>query len=324
MTKTENLECPEFEHVTVLLHETIVALDIKPDGKYLDCTTGGGGHSFEIAKRLNSGRLFCFDRDTSALKAAKIRLGDYSESVTFINANFADMADYGIVDIDGIVMDLGVSSHQLDTAERGFSFHEDAPLDMRMDASVSSDKNNENASAITAETIVNSYNEDELLRILYEYGEEKHARSIVKGILHERESSLIQTTGQLAEIIRSNVPLSYRNKKNPCRKTFQALRIEVNDELGSLSRGLESGFAALKSGGRLAVITFHSLEDRLVKKAFAELASGCDCPKELPLCVCKKSPKAISVTRKPIVPTQSEIENNRRSRSAKLRVIKKV
>jgi 16S rRNA (cytosine1402-N4)-methyltransferase len=299
----------EFNHISVLLNETIDLLGIIPGGLYADCTTGGGGHSYEIARR--GGRLICFDADAQAITAAKSRLLGYD--VRFINDNFASIEDYDLPPIDGILMDLGVSSYQLDTPERGFSFHEDAPLDMRLSSTGKS-----------AFDIINDYPADRLTEILYEYGEEKYARRIVSAIIAARETADIKTTGELAEIIRCNVPLSVRNAKNPCRKTFQAIRIEVNDELGSLAKGLDTGFALLKPGGRFAVITFHSLEDRMVKKKFAELMAGCDCPKNLPLCVCGKSAKASAITRKPLVAGQAELDANRRARSAKLRVIEKI
>ncbi|MCL2754182.1 MAG: 16S rRNA (cytosine(1402)-N(4))-methyltransferase RsmH [Oscillospiraceae bacterium] len=312
------MEKTTFNHRSVLLHETIALLDIKGGGLYVDCTTGGGGHSAAIAAKLAEyggakGKLICFDRDASAITAAKSRLSQY-KNIEFINANFADMAEYDICGADGVVMDLGVSSHQLDTAERGFSFHEDAPLDMRMNAE----------DALSAYNIVNEYSQEDLTRILFEYGEEKHARAIARGIIRRRELSPVTTTGELAEVIRTNVPLSYRNAKNPCRKAFQAIRMEVNDELPSLERGLQAAFAALKSGGRFAVITFHSLEDRLVKRTFAGFAQGCDCPRELPLCVCGKRPKAAHVTRKPVEPGEGELADNRRARSAKLRAVEKL
>jgi len=299
----------EYNHISVLLNETIDLLNVRPDGLYIDCTTGGGGHSKAIADKLTAdGRLICFDADSTAIEVCKQRF-----NARFINDNFANMADYGIENADGILMDLGVSSHQLDTAERGFSFHEDAPLDMRL-----------SNAGISAMEIVNDYPTDRLMEILYEYGEEKYARGIVTAIVKARETAPIKTTGELAEIIRCNVPLSVRNAKNPCRKTFQAIRIEVNDELGNLAKGLDSGFDILVKGGRFAVITFHSLEDRLVKKKFAEFTAGCDCPRSLPICVCGKTPKAMHITRKPIAPSGAELEANRRARSAKLRVIEKL
>jgi 16S rRNA (cytosine1402-N4)-methyltransferase len=304
----------EFKHISVLLKETTESLDIKPGGLYIDCTTGGGGHSLAIAEK--GGRLICFDADLSAVAAAETKLADYVKDgrVRFVNANFGRLSDYVNEQADGILMDLGVSSHQLDTAERGFSFREDAPLDMRLNP----------ADGVSAYDIVNGYPADRLTEILFEYGEEKYARRIVQAVIAARNAAPIETTAQLAELVRCNVPLSVRNAKNPCRKTFQAIRIEVNDELGNLERGLESGFRLLKTGGRLAVITFHSLEDRMVKRKFAELTAGCDCPRNLPLCVCGKSPQAEAVTRKPIVPSESELQSNRRARSAKLRVAEKL
>ncbi|MCL1831862.1 MAG: 16S rRNA (cytosine(1402)-N(4))-methyltransferase RsmH [Oscillospiraceae bacterium] len=307
-----------YKHTTVLLRETIDYLAIKPDGHYVDCTLGGGGHSAAIADKLDfadGGKLTCFDMDIAAINAARAnpKLSKLS-GVTLIHGNFSELAGHELQDLSGIVMDLGVSSHQLDTPERGFSFHDDAPLDMRMGDSA----------ILTAYDVVNDYSEGELTRILYEYGEEKYAKSIARGIVRARGHAPLKTTGELAEVIKQNVPLSYRNAKNPCRKAFQAIRIEVNDELGSLTVGLQSGFAALSAGGRFAVITFHSLEDRLVKRTFAEFTAGCDCPKSLPLCVCGKTPRAIQVTRKPVEPSAAEIEGNRRARSAKLRVIEKL
>jgi 16S rRNA (cytosine1402-N4)-methyltransferase len=300
-----------FNHTTVLLRETIDALEIKPDGLYVDCTTGGGGHSAAIAERLTTGRLICFDVDDSAIRAARERLSGFG-NIEFIKANFSQMPEFAVSGVSGIVMDLGVSSHQLDTAERGFSFHEDAPLSGAMRMS------NE---GISAYDLVNDYSADDLTRIISRFGEEKHARSIARGIAAARP---LNTTGELAEVIRTSVPISYRNEKNPCRKTFQAIRMEVNHELWHLQHGLNAGFAALKAGGRLAVITFHSLEDRMVKQTFAAFAAGCDCPRELPLCVCGKEPQAVLVNRKPIIPDDAEITANRRARSAKLRVIEKL
>jgi 16S rRNA (cytosine1402-N4)-methyltransferase len=303
----------DYNHISVLLHETVDLLDVKSDGLYVDCTTGGGGHSAAIAERLGErGRLICFDVDETAIQAAEKRLCRY-KNVTFINDNFAEMDKYVTEKADGIVMDLGVSSVQLDTADRGFSFHESAPLDMRMG----------NKTPKSAYDVINEYSESELVRLLYEYGEEKYARSIVRGIIKQRQSSPVTTTDELAEIIRCNVPVSYRNAKHPCRKTFQAIRIEVNDELAVLEKGLNTGFELLKSGGRLAVITFHSLEDRIVKRKFAEFAAGCDCSRKLP-CVCGKQPRAAHVTRKPVIADTAELEQNRRARSAKLRVTEKL
>ncbi|MDR0196749.1 MAG: 16S rRNA (cytosine(1402)-N(4))-methyltransferase RsmH [Oscillospiraceae bacterium] len=301
-------------HRPVLLTQCVAALDIKPRGVYIDCTVGDGGHSAKIAERLdfaNGGGLICVDRDKEAIDAARARLSEYP--VVLINANFADMANYILTDADGVLMDLGVSSRQLDDAERGFSFHKDAPLDMRM-----------GGAGLSAYDVVNGYTEEKLTKIFFEYGEEKYARGITRGIIAAREISPVKTTGELAEIIRRNVPVSVREAKNPCRKTFQAIRIEVNDETGSLSKGLSAAFGLLNAGGRLAVITFHSLEDRMVKNAFREYTSGCDCPGDFPICACGKTPKAKSVTKKPIVPSEDEIEASRRARSAKLRVIEKI
>lgn len=307
----------EFSHIPVLLDECIEGLDIKPDGTYIDCTTGGGGHSFEIAKKLDfkKGRLICFDQDKEALTSAKDKLKDFS--ALFINANFKEIAneleERGITGADGILMDLGVSSYQLDNKDRGFSFHEDAPLDMRM-----------SGEGLSAFDVVNLYETSELERVLFQYGEEKYARGIVKGIEKARGQAPIKTTGELAEIIRNNVPLRVRNEKNPCRKTFQAIRIEVNDELGALKSGIEAAFKLLRKDGRLLIISFHSLEDRIVKNMFRNFCTGCTCPSGFPICVCGKIPKAELVNRKPLTAGEREHENNNRSRSAKLRIIKKI
>ena len=305
----------EFSHKSVLLEESIEGLNIKPDGIYVDCTTGGGGHSLEIAKRLTAGRLICFDQDGEAIEAAKKRLEGYSP--VFVTRNFAEMrealAALDIYEVDGILMDLGVSSYQLDNRERGFSYHDDAPLDMRM-----------SGSGVSARDVVNEYDGDRLAKILYLYGEEKYAPSIVKGIVKAREQQPIETTSQLAEIIKANVPQKARKEKNPCRKTFQAIRIEVNRELEVLEQGLAEGFDILKSGGRMAIITFHSLEDRTVKNAFKEYCTGCTCPPEFPVCVCGKKPRAELVNRKPVTASEAELISNPRSRSAKLRIIEKL
>lgn len=305
----------EFSHKSVLLKESIEGLNIKPDGIYADCTAGGGGHSFEIAKRLGSGKLICFDQDKDAIAAAKERLKDFSP--VFVNRNFAEigqaLSELGISGLDGILMDLGVSSYQLDNRERGFSYHDDAPLDMRMSGSGES-----------ARDVVNEYDEEDLVRILQLYGEEKYARSIVRGIVKQRAISPIETTRQLAEIIKNNVPSKVRNEKNPCRKTFQAIRIEVNRELEALEKGIADGFELLNSEGIMAIITFHSLEDRIVKNAFREYCTGCTCPPEFPVCVCGKTPKAALVNKKPIIASDEELRDNPRSRSAKLRILKKI
>lgn len=305
----------EFSHKSVLLDESIEGLNIKPDGIYIDCTTGGGGHSLEIAKKLHGGKLFCFDQDKEAIEAAKKRLWEYSP--IFVTRNFAEMGEaiteYGVNSVDGILMDLGVSSYQLDNRERGFSYHDDAPLDMRMSGEGES-----------AENVVNEYSLEELVRIIRLYGEEKYALGIARGIVQAREQSPIKTTSQLAEIIKANVPAKVRKEKNPCRKTFQAIRIEVNRELEVLEKGLQTGFELLSKGGRMAVITFHSLEDRIVKNNFKEYCTGCVCPPEFPVCVCGKTPKAVLVNKKPVIAGEKELEENPRSRSAKLRVIEKL
>lgn len=305
----------EFAHKSVLLQESIDGLNIRPDGIYVDCTTGGGGHSFEIAKRLTSGRLICFDQDKEAIAAAEKRLEGFHP--TFVNKNFAclkeTMAELGISAVDGILMDLGVSSYQLDNRERGFSYHDDAPLDMRMSGEGES-----------AYDVVNEYEPEQLEQILYRYGEEKFAKSIVKGIVNARTIAPVETTGQLAEIIKSNVPAKVRKEKNPCRKTFQAIRIQVNRELEVLETALADGFELLAHGGRMAIITFHSLEDRIVKNAYRDFCTGCTCPPEFPICVCGKTPRGVLVNRKPVVAGEDELAENNRSRSAKLRVVEKI
>ncbi|MCL1822799.1 MAG: 16S rRNA (cytosine(1402)-N(4))-methyltransferase RsmH [Oscillospiraceae bacterium] len=326
------LKFPEFSHTPVLLKESIEALQVMPQGVYIDCTVGGGGHSLEIAGKLDfskrtlranpnpkrtSGALLCLDQDRQAIEAAKIKLANFP--VILINDNFTNIkkhaSEQGFTDADGILMDLGVSSHQLDSAERGFSFHEDAPLDMRMNPAEGN---------LSAYDVVNTYSAEDLTRILFHYGEEKFARGITSGIIKAREESPVKTTNQLAEIIKNNVPLKIRKEKNPCRKTFQAIRIEVNSELENIEKALPEAFELLKSGGRLAVISFHSLEDRIVKNSFKQLSTGCICPPEFPVCVCGNKPKGRLVYKKPVTAGQAELENNIRSRSAKLRVIEKI
>ena len=305
----------EFSHVSVLLKETVDGAFTDPKGVYADLTTGGGGHSLELAKRLDGGRLICFDQDKEALEAAGERLKGLP--VTLVRSNFCEMksvlADLGIKELDGIIADLGVSSHQIDTAERGFSFHNDAPLDMRM-----------SGEGLSARDVVNEYDEGELAKILFDYGEEKFGNRIARGIVNARLTAPIETTGQLAEIIKSSVPAAYRREKNPCRKSFQAIRIEVNHELDVLETALTDGFDVLKVGGRMSVITFHSLEDRIVKNRFKEFCTGCTCPPEFPVCVCGGKAKAKLITRKPIEANTQELEENRRSRSAHLRVLEKI
>lgn len=305
----------EFSHVSVLLKETVDGAFTDPKGVYADLTTGGGGHSLELAKRLDGGRLICFDQDKEALEAAGERLKGLP--VTLVRSNFCEMksvlADLGIKELDGIIADLGVSSHQLDTAERGFSFHNDAPLDMRM-----------SGEGLSARDVVNEYDEGELAKILFDYGEEKFGNRIARGIVNARLTAPIETTGQLAEIIKSSVPAAYRREKNPCRKSFQAIRIEVNHELDVLETALTDGFDVLKVGGRMSVITFHSLEDRIVKNRFKEFCTGCTCPPEFPVCVCGRKPMGRLVDKKPITASPEELERNPCSRSAKLRIIEKI
>lgn len=305
----------EFSHVSVMLKETVDGAFTDPKGVYADLTTGGGGHSYELAKRLDGGRLICFDQDREALEAAGERLKGLP--VTLVRSNFCEMksvlADLGIKELDGIIADLGVSSHQLDTAERGFSFHNDAPLDMRM-----------SGEGLSARDVVNEYDEGELAKILFDYGEEKFGNRIARGIVNARLTAPIETTGQLAEIITSSVPAAYRREKNPCRKSFQAIRIEVNHELDVLETALTDGFDVLKKGGRMSVITFHSLEDRIVKNRFREFCTGCTCPPEFPVCVCGRKPMGRLIDKKPVTASPEELERNPRSRSAKLRIIEKI
>lgn len=305
----------EFSHFPVMLDECIKGLNVREDGIYVDGTAGGGGHSSEIAKRLTTGKLFSLDQDPDAVKAATERLSVY-DNAKVIKTNFKDMTDVllgeGICKVNGVMLDLGVSSYQLDTAERGFSYQHDAPLDMRM-----------SQSGISAKDVVNSYSLDELTRILREYGEEKFAYNIAKNIVRRREVSEIETTQQLAEIIKASMPAASRREKNPCKRSFQAIRIAVNSELDSLSQGIDAAFDLLSIGGRLVIITFHSLEDRMVKQKFSELCQGCICPPDFPVCVCHNEPKAKMISRKPILPSEEELQINRRSQSAKLRIIEK-
>ena len=309
----------EFHHVSVLLQECIDGLNIKPDGIYVDGTLGGAGHSSQIAARLTTGRLIGIDRDPVALAAAGKRLEPYAGRVTLVHSNFCEMdrvlAELGIEGVDGILMDLGVSSPQLDDGERGFSYMADAPLDMRM--------NNEDA--LTAEIVVNTWPQEELKRILYTYGEERYAPQIAAAICRRREEKPICTTLELVDVIRSAMPsAALREKQHPAKRSFQAIRIAVNDELGSVERAMEVAIPLLNPGGRLAIITFHSLEDRIVKTAMADAAKGCTCPPQFPVCVCGKKPKVKLISRKPIVSGNEELEANPRARSAKLRVCEKV
>ena len=308
----------EFHHISVLLEECLDGLNIKPDGIYVDGTLGGAGHSSQIAKRLTTGRLIGIDRDPVALKAARERLAPYQENVTLVHSNFCEMAqvlkDLNIPGVDGILLDLGVSSPQLDDGQRGFSYMLDAPLDMRM--------NNEDP--LTAHVVVNTWSQEELKRILYTYGEERYAPQIAAAICRRREEKTIDTTLELVDVIRSAMPpAALREKQHPAKRSFQAIRIAVNDELGSVERVLEDAVDLLNPGGRLAIITFHSLEDRIVKTAMADAAKGCTCPPNFPVCVCGKKPKVKLISRKPIVASDAELEVNPRSRSAKLRVCEK-
>lgn len=303
----------EFHHRPVLLSEAIASLDIRPDGFYIDGTAGGGGHSRAIAERLTTGKLLALDQDPDAVRAAGERLKPYPCAVV-VRTNFAGMAGtaekYGVFPADGVLLDLGVSSFQFDNPARGFSYHADAPLDMRM-----------SREGLSARDLINTLPESELTDILHRYGEESNARRIARGIVLAREKAPVETTLQLAEIVKESVPAAVRRKPgHPARKTFQALRIRVNGELDRLSEGLDAALSVLKPGGRLAVITFHSLEDRIVKRRMADWCTGCTCPPDFPVCVCGKKPRAELLFKKGVSPTQSEIEQNPRSRSARLRV----
>lgn len=309
----------EFHHVSVLLQECIDGLNIRPDGIYVDGTLGGAGHSFQIASRLTTGRLIGIDRDQVALEAAGKRLAPYQDRVTLVHSNFCEirevLSDLNIPGVDGILLDLGVSSPQLDDGERGFSYMTDAPLDMRMNRQ----------DALSAYTVVNTWPRDELKRILYDYGEERYAPQIASAICRLREERPIETTLELVDVIRSAMPsAALREKQHPAKRSFQAIRIAVNDELGSVEQVMRDAIPCLNKGGRLAVITFHSLEDRIVKNAMAAAARGCTCPPEFPVCVCGKKPAVKLVNRKPIVSGSEELEDNPRARSAKLRVCEKI
>ena len=309
----------EFHHVSVLLEECIEALNIKPDGIYVDGTLGGGGHSRRIAAQLTTGRLIGIDRDPVALAAAGERLKPFADRVTLVHSNFDEMdtvlKDLGIPGVDGILMDLGVSSPQLDDGSRGFSYMTDAPLDMRMNGE----------DTLDARQIVNTWSYEELKRILYNYGEERYAPRIAGAICKRREEAPIETTLELVDIIRGAMPAAaLREKQHPAKRSFQAIRIAVNDELGSVERVMKGAVPCLNPGGRLAVITFHSLEDRIVKNAMAEAAKGCICPREFPVCVCGRKPQVKIITRKPITATDDELAANPRARSAKLRVCEKL
>ncbi len=305
-----------FGHIPVMLYEAVDGLNIRPDGSYVDGTAGGGGHSAEILSRLTTGKLYSIDQDPDAIAEVTERFKNNDHSV-IIQGNFSEMVsllDAVRVDrVDGVLLDIGVSSHQLDEGARGFSYHEDAPLDMRM-----------SQSGATAADLVNTMELSELSRVISLYGEEKYAYSIAKGIVRAREDKPIETTLELAEIVKDNVPQKVRREGHPARKTFQAIRIAVNRELEVLEKGLEAAFSLLSPGGRLCVITFHSLEDRVTKQFMKDKAQGCTCPKDFPVCVCGNVPKAKIITRKPIMPSNEELERNPRARSAKLRILEKL
>ncbi len=312
-------ELPQFSHKPVLLEEVLDALSLRGDGMFLDGTVGGAGHSSAIASKLTTGKLIALDRDDTAIAVATERLSRFGDRAEVVKSNFADMAkvckDKGIEALDGILLDLGVSSHQLDTPERGFSYMHDAPLDMRMDRTA----------PIDAAYIVNNYERNELIRIIRDYGEEKLAVRIADKICKRREEAPIERTGELVEIIRSAYPDGGRSiKHHPAMRTFQAIRIEVNGELEIIGRTVKDAVKLLAPGGRLAIITFHSLEDRAVKEAFAELAQGCTCPRDFPICVCGKKPQIKIVSKKPIVSSSEELKDNPRAHSAKLRVAEKL
>ena len=309
------MEEKDYGHKPVLLEECLEALAIRPGGTYLDGTLGRAGHSLEILRRLKGGRLIGIDRDMTAIEAARERLAEYKDHVTLVHGNFCDLGEIlsslHVDKVDGMLFDLGVSSPQLDEAQRGFSYMHDAPLDMRMDTSA----------VLDARQVVNTWSGEELRRILYEYGEERYAPQIARAIVRRREERPLETTGELVEVIRSAMPAqALREKQHPAKRSFQAIRIAVNGELDALAPMLRSAAEGLKPGGRLAVITFHSLEDRIVKQTMRELATGCICPPEFPVCVCGRKPKLKLVTRKPIVSGAAELEENPRARSAKLRV----
>ena len=306
----------EFKHKSVLLNETIDGLNIKPDGIYVDGTLGGGGHAYEVCRRLGEkGSIVGIDQDAAAIEAASARLKGFGEKVTIVRSNYCDMKsklhELGIDKVDGIVLDLGVSSYQLDTAERGFSYREDAPLDMRMDT----------RQKMTARDIVNDYTEADLYRVIRDYGEDKFAKNIAKHIVQARAVKPVETTAELSEIIRASIPMKFQKKSgHPAKRTFQAIRIELNREFDVLRDSLDDMIDLLNPGGRLCIITFHSLEDRIVKSAFRKNENPCTCPPDFPVCVCGKKSKGSIITKKPILPSEEELEYNSRSKSAKLRI----
>ena len=309
----------EFSHYSVLLNECMSGLDIKPDGIYVDGTAGGAGHSAEIAKRLDGGRLIAIDQDETAVAVATQRLNALQKNTTVVRSNFCEIAavckELGVNGIDGVLLDLGVSSYQLDTAERGFSYSADAPLDMRMD----------NRKTLSAYEVVNTYSEQALKKILFDYGEERFAPQIAAAIVRERNKKPIESTAELSDIVKYAIPSAAREGgHHPAKRSFQAIRIEVNAELDVIEPAIRDAVAMLNKGGRIAIITFHSLEDRIVKQTFASLVAGCTCPKEFPICVCGNKPKVKVITKKPILPSSRELEENPRSRSAKLRIAQKI
>ena len=309
----------EFFHYSVLLGECMDGLDIKPDGTYVDGTAGGAGHSSEIAKRLDDGRLIAIDQDETAVAVASERLNALGKNTTVVRSNFCEIArvcrDLEIDGVDGVLLDLGVSSYQLDTAERGFSYSADAPLDMRMD----------NRKSLNAYTVVNTYSEQALKKILFDYGEERFAPQIAAAIVRAREKKPIESTAELSDIVKYAIPSAAREGgHHPAKRSFQAIRIEVNAELDVIEPAIRDAVSLLNKGGRIAIITFHSLEDRIVKQTFASLATGCTCPKNFPICVCGNKPKVKVITKKPILPSKKELEENPRSRSAKLRIAEKI
>ena len=309
----------KFSHISVLLYECIDALAIKPDGIYVDCTLGGGGHSLEIVKKLDTGKLICIDQDICAIEAASARLAEYKDKIIFVKNNFSNFSaildELGIEKVDGALLDLGVSSYQLDTPERGFSYNSDAPLDMRMDKDA----------ALSAYDVVNTYPESELRRILFDYGEESFAPKIAGAIVNARANKPIETTFELTSIIKSVMPKKMLAVgHHPAKKTFQAIRIEVNSELSVIAPAINGAVAHLNEGGRIAIISFHSLEDRCVKSTYQQNAQGCTCPPDFPVCICGNKPKIKIITKKPLLPSKEELEVNHRSHSAKLRVAEKI
>ncbi|MDE7224135.1 MAG: 16S rRNA (cytosine(1402)-N(4))-methyltransferase RsmH [Acetatifactor sp.] len=308
----------DFKHYSVMLRETIDYLNIKPDGNYLDGTLGGGGHAWEVCSRLSQGHFYGIDQDDAAIAAAGQRLASFADKTTLIRNNYcnarAALRELGVEHVDGIVLDLGVSSYQLDTQERGFSYRYDSPLDMRMDRRQS----------LTARDIVNNYSETELFRIIRDYGEDTFAKNIAKHIVQAREQEPVETTGRLSEIIKAAIPARMRQNGHPAKRTFQAIRIECNHELEVLRNALEDLMDMLSPQGRLCIITFHSLEDRIVKTAFKKAENPCICPPEFPVCVCGKQPLGSVITRKPVLPDREELEENSRSKSAKLRVFERI